>query len=154
MSKKIQTEVLLWYNGRKTAKDDDIPQSKCARVATESSTKKKTSVAVSQVKKLGEVQEIYEKLKSKHASYDQERLRMWTHLIQMGKHESYESPPNQPFFKDAKSRKKSKDTEESVQDPGAGTYISPVRRSNLHSAHESRKGMARSVQRWSCNRRI
>ena len=33
---------------------------------------------------------------------------MWAPLIQMGKHESYKVPPNQPFFKDAKSRKKDK----------------------------------------------
>ena len=54
---KTQTEVLLWCDGRKMVKEDDVPQSKCAYVvAPENSTKKKTSVAVSQSKKLGEVQ--------------------------------------------------------------------------------------------------
>lgn len=79
---KAQTEILDGQN--KTAKEDDVPQSKHARVATENSTKKKTSVAVSQGKKLGEVQEICEKLKSKHASYDQERIRMWHGLFKDG----------------------------------------------------------------------
>ena len=105
-------------------------------------TKKRSPVAVSQ-DKLGEVQEIYEKLKSTHTSYDQERLRMWAHLIQMGKHESYEVPPNQPFFKEAKSRKKDKTTEgPAAQDP-AGTCISSGKRSNLMQCiHESSEGMA------------
>ena len=133
---KTQTEVLIWCDGRKVVKEDDVPRPKRAHVATENSTKK-SSVAVSQDKKLSEVQEIYEKLKSTHTGYDQERLRMWAHLIQMGKHESYEVPPNQPFFKDAKSRKKDKTTEgPPAQDP-AGTCISPVKRSNLRSAYMS-----------------
>ena len=52
-------------------------------IAAENSccTKKRLPVAVSQDKKLGEVQEIYEKLKSTHTGYEQERLRMWAHLI-------------------------------------------------------------------------
>jgi hypothetical protein len=132
---KKQTEILLWCDGRKVAKED-APRPKRAHVAAENSTKKRSSVAVSQDKKLGEVQEIYEKLKSKHTSYDEERLRMWAHLIQMGKHDSYEVPPNQPFFKGAKSRKTDKTTEGPAQDP-AGTCISPVKRSNLRSAYMS-----------------
>ena len=87
-------------------KDDEVPQPKRAHVAAENGSKKKTPAVVSQSKKLGEVQEIYEKLHSKHTSYDQEQLRMWAHLIQMGKHDSYEVPPNQPFFKDTKSQKR------------------------------------------------
>ena len=52
--------------GSATYEEDDVPQSKHAYVvAPENCTKKKTSVAVSQSKKLGEVQEIYKKLEIK-----------------------------------------------------------------------------------------
>ena len=98
---KTQTEVLLWCDGRKVTKDDDVPQPKHAHVAADNGARKKSSVAVSQSKKLGEVEEIYEKLKSNHASYDQERLRMWAHLIQM-------VPPNQPGYGCQVTEKKAK----------------------------------------------
>ena len=52
---------------------------------------------------------------------------MWTHLVQMGKHESYKVPPIQPFFKDAKSQKT---TGELAQGP-AETCISLVKLANL-----------------------
>ena len=105
MSKKVKPR---FYCGVMVVKDDEVPQPKCAHVAAENGSKKKTPAVVSQSKKLGEVQEIYEKLHSKHTSYDQEQLRMWAHLIQMGKHDSYEVPPYKPFFKNTKSQKKLK----------------------------------------------
>ena len=39
------------------------------------------------------------KLKEKHAaSYNIEKLNAWAHLLHMGKHNSYETPPNLPYF--------------------------------------------------------
>ena len=51
-------------------------------------------------KTLDEVDTIYNKLSDKHSEkFDADRLRMWGHLINMGKHSSYEAPPNYPFFR-------------------------------------------------------
>ena len=86
-------------------KEDDVPRPKCPHIAAENScTKKRSPVAVSQDKKLGEVQEIYEKLKSTHTGYDQERLRMWAHLIQnhLDEHISDESAMNFGYIEPSK----------------------------------------------------
>ena len=139
---KTQTEIILWCDGQRTTKVDDAPLSKRAHTESSKKTCKKTCITVSQRERLDKVQEIYETLRSKHENYNQERLRMWAHLIQMGKHESYDVPPNQPFFKEPRSQKKdtisgTKSTE-SAQDPQTsvpGTCISPVKRSNLRSAY-------------------
>lgn len=42
-----------------------------------------------------EVEAVVVKLKEKHlVKYPEEKIRMWGHLIQMGKHTSYDDPPN------------------------------------------------------------
>ena len=49
------------------------------------------------------VDDIYEELQAKHKSkYSPEQLRTWAHLLQMGKHGSYEEPPDKPFFREKK----------------------------------------------------
>ena len=54
----------------------------------------------SHVDRMVEVSSIEEKLKEKHSErYTDEQLRSWAHLIQMCKHNSYEEPPNKPFFR-------------------------------------------------------
>lgn len=46
-----------------------------------------------------EVQEIMEKLRQKHGSkYETEKFSAWAHMIQMGKHESYEVVPERAYF--------------------------------------------------------
>ena len=45
-----------------------------------------------------DVDAVYEQLREKHTSYDEEHLRMWAHLAQMGKHASLDEPPDKPFF--------------------------------------------------------
>lgn len=48
------------------------------------------------------------KLKDKHAGmFSEGKLRMWGHLIQMGKHASYDDPPNLLFFRGHKSATRS-----------------------------------------------
>lgn len=67
---------------------------------------KKLSVSDSKLQKMDELQEILEKLKSNHqgSKYSPEQLHCWANLIQMNKHDSYDNPPNKPFFgKQAKS---------------------------------------------------
>ena len=51
-------------------------------------------------KTLDEVDTVYHKLADKHSGkFDADRLRMWAHLINMGKHSSFETPPDYPFFR-------------------------------------------------------
>ena len=45
------------------------------------------------------MEKIVEELKEKHAaSYNIKKLSAWAHLLHMGKHDSYETPPNLPYF--------------------------------------------------------
>uniref|UniRef100_A0A1X7UNK9 SHOCT domain-containing protein n=1 Tax=Amphimedon queenslandica TaxID=400682 RepID=A0A1X7UNK9_AMPQE len=49
---------------------------------------------------MSEVQTIVDELEKKHASsYTPEQLRVWGHMIQLKKHDSFEVPPSKPFFK-------------------------------------------------------
>ena len=57
------------------------------------------SKRMSSAHKLQEVVKIVEELKEKHAaSYSIEKLNAWAHLLHMGKHDSYETPPNLPYI--------------------------------------------------------
>ena len=48
---------------------------------------------------MDEVDTVYQKLAEMHSGkFDADRLRMWAHLINMGKHSSFETPPDYPFF--------------------------------------------------------
>ena len=53
-----------------------------------------------QMKRMGDIQEIIERLKEKHSNdkYTPEQLHCWANLIQMKKHASYESPPEYRYF--------------------------------------------------------
>jgi len=95
---KGKNEVLLWFY---------IPSSNVhhggRRVRSRSPGKKKKQSNYQN--KVDEVEAVVVKLKEKHSGkYPEEKIRMWGHLIQMGKHASYDDPPNLPFFcKDKKS---------------------------------------------------
>ena len=56
------------------------------------------------------IEEIYEELQEAHMDdYTPEQLRAWAHLIQMNKHDSYEEPPNKPFFRNTHKPKSKRD---------------------------------------------
>lgn len=64
------------------------------------SPNKKGSRYEAHSKQISEVDDIYKQLKDKHTgSYTPEQLRAWAHLIQLGKHQSYDNAPNKPFFR-------------------------------------------------------
>ena len=51
-------------------------------------------------KKISQVEEVVQKLKEKHGSlYSIEKLNAWAHMIDIGKHDSYETPPDLPYFR-------------------------------------------------------
>ena len=61
--------------------------------------KRSSSRYESQLQKMDEIEEILEKLRSKHEEkYSPEQFHCWANLIRMRRHESFEAPPNKPFF--------------------------------------------------------
>lgn len=101
----------------------------------------KSSRYSSHLEKMTEVETIEEKLKEIHnkdgvKSFSDEQLRSWAHLIQMGKHTSYNTPPDKPFWRVRKTPSNSGSNNASTsQDtqPSVSTVvtISPGKRINL-----------------------
>ena len=80
----------------------------------------------SHLTKMTEVEVIMDELKEKHEdTYTPEQIRAWAHAIHMNKYESYENPPDKPFF--GKSRKKALSTATEA------VIISPGERLNMQS---------------------
>ena len=88
-----KTEILLWSHRsdvqRKRAHSPDADESA------------KRTRFDKYLDKMTEVEMIEEELKEKHSNgqYTDEQIRSWAHLIQMKKHSSYDSPPNERFWK-------------------------------------------------------
>ena len=75
---------------------------------------------------MAEIDKICYKLVKKHGEkYTKEQTRAWAVLIQMGRHENYDSPPNKHFF--TVNKKKTGASASSM--PGA----SPGKRLNMRS---------------------
>ena len=54
-------------------------------------------------KSLVEVDKNYDELREKHGSkYSLEQLRMWAHMLRLGKHDSTDEPPDMPFWRGRK----------------------------------------------------
>jgi hypothetical protein len=63
-------------------------------------SKKNQSKYSGQMQRMDELEEIVEQLSRKHEkNFTPEQIRAWGHMIQMRKHESYENPPDKPFFR-------------------------------------------------------
>ena len=57
-------------------------------------------------KNISEVEEIIKKLREKHSdAYSVEKLNCWAHMLNVGKHSSYDEPPDFPFFKKRKEKR-------------------------------------------------
>ena len=77
----------------------------CYTHVTATKSQKETSkdLSASSESQKSDVDAVYEQLREKHSSYyDEERLRMWAHLVQMGKHTSLDEPPDKPYFRGCK----------------------------------------------------
>ena len=128
---KGKKEMLLWcFPKAATA----VQSRKRGRTSSPTVLKSsRTSAYACQEEKLTEVQEILKKLQDKHKSeYSAEQLHTWANLIQMKKHESFDNPPNYPFFRGYKRQAQDKASPSSFgsQTPAA---ISPGRRLNMRS---------------------
>ena len=61
---------------------------------------KRSGMYEKMVDKMHEVDLIVQELRKKQKEkYSPEQLRCWANLIQLNQHDSYETPPNKPFFK-------------------------------------------------------
>lgn len=66
---------------------------------TSTSAPKRTKSAAIE-EKMSQAKEIVIKLCEKHGNkYSSEQFHAWSQLIQLGKQESYDDPPDYPFFK-------------------------------------------------------
>lgn len=125
LDKKANREILLWCYMKKDGEDDPPGKSRkrpLSQVDNDSAPKRTPSA-----QKLQEVEKIVKELQQKHASnYSVEKLNAWAHLIHLGKHNSYETPPNLPYF----GGKKDKQKAETLQEPQA-ISSSPSKRLGL-----------------------
>ena len=113
IDKKVKREILLWCYRKSEDGIDDLPTRARARkrplspvnsTTTSAGSKPKRTAASAQ--KLQEVEKILKELQEKHAAnYDVEKLNAWAHLLHIGKHFSYETPPNYPYFGNGKKKK-------------------------------------------------
>ena len=135
------TEVIIWCEGRKlggtgpsrstqkrsTSDSDEGQQKKACR----------TTAAEKNSRKLEEVETVYTKLDEKHhGKMSSEQLKVWAHLVNMGKHESLEIPPDKPFFRGRKPFAKPSEKVTSTPDNSGSPTVekpgcSPMRRSSL-----------------------
>ena len=89
--------IRLWVKEAQT-RQTKRPRSDTSDEATPA--KKRSSVYDSHLEKMDKVEQILDKLKSKHENnkWTIEQLHCWANMIQMNRHHSYDVPPNKPFF--------------------------------------------------------
>ena len=108
-SKKKERETLITYKGKEMKR--------------------------SQLKKAEEVDEIYHQLEKKHKStFKPEQLRTWAHMLHVGTHNSYEEPPNKPFFRSThRKRSCAEGLSSTPEHKKVALSQSPGRRVNIRS---------------------
>ena len=90
--------------------DEELP-AKRANGSEGTSSHKYGSNYRKHLKKITEVDSIVEDLKTLHdesRKYLPEQIRLWDHMLEMGKHDSYNSRPAKPFFLSGQNQNVSK----------------------------------------------
>ena len=113
-----KAEILIWCflpgkleNGTKKRKNQSDKSD---------ATEKRTKCVAAIADKMNEVKDILAKLQSKHGTkFSVEQYHAWAQLIHIGKQESYDEPPNFPFFMGRKQNAKSS---ADVHGPDTGTH--------------------------------
>ena len=123
-------DILLWcYDKAEPNKDRAASRKRPLSPANSGSSQASKRESCS--RKIEEVEKVLKKLQDKHGSdYSVEKLNAWAHLIQMGKHGSYDSPPDLPYFKRS-TKGKTKDAHgKNEEEPAVRlvTISSPVKR--------------------------
>ena len=122
-------DILLWcYDKAEPHKDRAASRKRPLSPANSGSSRASKRESCS--RKIEEVEKVLKKLQDKHGSdYTIEKLNAWAHLIQMGKHGSYDSPPDLPYKRSTKG--KTKDAHgKNKEEPAVHlvTISSPVKR--------------------------
>ena len=95
-------EVLLWCYG---SVGEQTQQSAMPRKRTTDGSAPPSAKRHAIEKNITEIETIIKRLKEKHGdSYSVEKLNCWAHMLNMGKHSSYDEPPDFPFFKKPKDK--------------------------------------------------
>ena len=132
-------EITIWFY-QSEDKNKKGKRSACSPTDTEP----KRSRSTAHTEKIEEVRKIVKELKEKHTgAYTEKKLRMWAHLIEMGKHKSYSEPPDMPYFKKG-TRQIARPSGPSTSDSSltasveshqaASTNVSPCKRVTLRTA--------------------
>ena len=126
---KCKRDVLLWCYG------DVDEQSTASRKRTQAagdsaSSSKRQAIA----KSISEVEEIIKKLKEKHGdAFSVEKLNCWAHMLNVGRHSSYDEPPDFPFFKRPKNDKHSGASVSGTSSAVSTAADSPTKRVGLRA---------------------
>ena len=105
-----RNEILLWcytceQPGSKTQPTRKRSASKDQHREGEDGPAKAKAKCQSCANKISEVEAIVKQLQEKHDSqYTVEQFNAWAHLLHMGKHGSYDSPPDLPYFRGYKKK--------------------------------------------------
>ena len=100
---KRKREVLLWCYGG-VGEQSSAPCKRTQGAGDYASSSKRQAIA----KSIGEVEDIIKKLKERHHdAFSIEKLNCWAHMLNVGRHSSYDEPPDFPFFKRPKNVKQS-----------------------------------------------
>ena len=142
-------EILLWCHGKGKPDEGKTSKRSCpdSETGTKGSKVPRTTNYEMHRQKLDEVQEIREDLMKRHAGkYTPEQLGAWAHLLQMGRHDSRDTPPDLPYWK--KKGKKSKNSSPST-DPTTTCNSTPSLPSPASSATGSiSPGKRITLRKW------
>lgn len=122
---KARKNFMLWIKCQVKSKKRPVSTSAGSGAIGGPNPKRSGSVYDSSLRKMHEVDIIMAELEEKHKmGYSKEQIRCWANMIQIKQHESYEIPPNKPFFTTR---------DKGITTPGPSTCISPGKKINLRS---------------------
>ena len=121
-----KNEILFWCTGRK-----ECVSAKRVHSPDDKSTSRKRSRYDNHTERMIEVESVEEELMKDHKDvYSCEQIRAWAHLIQMGKHESYTTPPDKPFWRRPSGAKSKNLKEQSAAQKRVNKLIKECRESD------------------------
>lgn len=110
-------EIILWCF---TEKPKTPLEKKPSCAQSESTCSKKAVIAM----KISEVEELIKQLKDKHGTkYSVEQLNAWAHLLHVESHKSLVDPPDLPYFRGTKKRKREDSAEDIDSGPGPTKFV-------------------------------
>ncbi len=120
---KKGSEILLWCEGKESTTTTTEPEEKEPPVK-----RAKTGCTRRELFET-EVDEIFKKLKDKHPQMAAPKIRLWARLIQSGRCDDYDTPPNIPLITGAPVGAKPKESMKDVI-TGAATAVVKMLQSN------------------------